>query len=470
MILLVTPAAFSSAVTALAWKPGALAGALAAVAWGHAALGWVLPPLAGAIIGLLIGLAAATLIIRHAFSGPVAGRAAARIIPGLTSSLLERPLAELAGPPEALGAAVSKSVSAALRGFVTLPWFLQEVRQSIAVLVSSICALPVADVLTRVDARRFLVERLLPALSQEESRRRIAQTVGKAVGENTGALLSGRTLESVSQALDHLIPVVIERLIEWLESREMRETLASRGRELLPRVLEKLNLMQRFLLSAGQFDKRIDEKMPEIVDETLDALERLLRETAQQRAVRDKVLLALQDWRSSIRSSQDAALVVSGLVDGILDRLTDPAARESSVTALEGFLTESGQTLGSLLRRRAGLSESEIADSAANAALTWLSRSETAPSISAWVGEKVSAYFRGKTPASAAEVLGVNALRKEKIDSILIQIAARLTSTPGTVLTGGLRVGALRWVGALGALVGLLVGLFEDALRAMGVF
>ncbi|HVP19982.1 MAG TPA: hypothetical protein VMU36_13400 [Spirochaetia bacterium] len=450
--------------------PAALSLAPMALAWAPAALAWTLPPLGGALIGLAVGRAASGFVMRRAASGPGAGRAAARLVPGLTASLLERPLAEIAGEPDALGAAVAKSVEAALRGLVTSSRFLHEVRQSIAALVSSICALPVADLLARTNAKRFFVDQLLPALSREESRRAIAEAAGAALGKGPGALISDNTLGAVSRAFDRLLPVVIERLIEWLESDDTRSTMAARGRELLPRILEKLNLMQRFLLSAGQFDRRIDEKMPEIVEETLNTLERVLREPAQQRSMRDAAVLALRNWRSSGQSNSDAAIVVTDIVDGILGRLTDPAAREAVFSTLEGLLGAGGQTLGSLLRKRAGVSESEIADSLANALLAWVSRPETAASVSAWAAEKTSEYLRENAGFSGARILSVDAVRKEKIDSFLTQTVARMASMPGFEISGGIRGSALRWAGAFSSLLGLLVGLFADLLRLLGIF
>ncbi len=367
-----------------------------------AAIPWVAAPAVGALLGLAAGLAAARFLFRP---GTVA-----RILP---------------------------SADAAIASLVSSARFLHEVRQQASSLVSSICSVPVAELLGRIGAKSLVVDRLLPALSTEESRKSISRAAGSAAADAMAPPAAGDALDRISRLLEHLLPRVVERLIEWLESGEMRDTLAGRARELLPKILEKLNVMQRFLLSAGQFDRRIDEKMPEIVDETLEALEHVLRDPSQQRAMRDRVLAAVTDWQESKDSAADVSLLVGDLVNGLLERLQDAAVRERVYQSLEKLFTGSGQTLGALLRQRFGLEDREIADMLANAALTRLSRADTRASISAWVAGTLSAFAVDEGPSHG--------------------------------LLAPARSRARLWAGALGALVGLLIGLLEDVLRLLGI-
>jgi hypothetical protein len=243
--------------------------------------------------------------------------------------------------------------------------------------------------------------------------------------------------------------------------------MASRARDLLPRVLEKLNLMQRFLLSAGQFDKRIDEKMPEIVEETLETLERVLRDPAQQRAMRDKILLAVRDWRDSSESRREASGLVAELADAFLKRLSEPAAREGAYRSFEEFVGGAGQTLGAVLRQRFGLNDSDLADQLANEVLGWLSREDTAASVSSWIAAKAKDFAGENGSSHLGGAIGIDAASKERIDASLIEASSRVVGHLGVPAPA--RRGLLRLAGALGSITGLLIGLLEDALRLLGI-
>jgi len=358
-----------------------------------AAFAWAVPPLMGALLGFATALPVARLFLKRAF---VRGR-------------------------------IQEFVQEALRRFVATPSFLHETRQSIAKAVSNACSLRMTDVLVKLKAKPLLVDTILPALARAETGAALAHAAGEAVREREQPLLSERLLDNVSEILGQELPVVVERLIEWIESPEMRETMAARGRELLPQILEKLNVMQRFLLSAGQFDKRLDEKMPEIVEATLQSLERVLREPTQQHAMRDRILLAVRDWRDGKTAKTDTATLVTQLVQGYVEGLQQPEAREGVYGSLEGFLTSGGQSLGAFLRRHAGLSEVEVAESFANSVLRWFSRPQTATLLSSRIatnGEQFFAPLRARLPVIA---------------------------------------------GAFGAALGLALGLVEDLLRVIGL-
>jgi hypothetical protein len=345
-----------------------------------AVLMWLAPPVVGALLGLAAGGIAARLAWRRT------------------------------------------TVQGLIRRLVSTPRFLHEMRQVITARVDSISALPMKELLLRVNARHFLAHQVLPVLAREEARTTIAQAFGSAARDHGQSLITDDLMESISGPLGRQLPLVIERIIEWMESAEMRDTMAARGRELLPKILDQLNVMQRFLLSAGQFDKRLDEKMPEIVEETLQALERILRDPAQQHAMRDKILLAVRDWRDGQTAGIDVALPVTRLVDGYLQGLEKPLVREDAYRVLEELLTRGGQSVGAFLSRHAGVSPDAIADSLANSALAWISRPQTAAAFS-----------------------------------------ARVTG-PGRGLSSLVRAQILRVVGIFGLALGLAVGLFQDIL------
>ncbi len=431
------------------------------------ALLWAAPPVFGALLGLAAGRIAARFAV-HRLNAGVRGTVTLAV-PLLTAGLLEKPVADLMSDnPDVMVGLVRRSVESAVRSLVRTPSFLHAVRQSIASAVSSIWALPVSDLLSRVGARGFLVERLLPVLARTETRRAIARAAGAAARERSGPIIADDLLEGFSGPLGQFLPAAIERLIEWMESREMRDTMAERGRELLPRILEKLNVMQRLFLSAGQFDKRIDEKMPEIIEETLQALERIMRDPAQQSAMRDRILMAVRDWGAGKDSRRDAAQLVTDITDKYLQGLEEPVAREGVYRSLEAFLAEGGQTLGSLLRNKAGLMDSEVSDSLTNLLLAWMSGPDAAASLSSWVSATAADSLRENATGKLGLVLGIDVTRKKKIDAFLIEAATRIAAESGPRVAAAGRGRAMKWAGLAGSALGVAIGLVEDALRLFG--
>jgi len=320
------------------------------------ALAWLVPPLFGALAGL-------------AFSQVLARLA------------LGRP-----------------AVEHAIRRLISTPRFLHETRHEIAKEIALLFSLPLNDVASRMGVAPFLADQILPLLAQEETRRSLARAVGSEARRQGQSLLTDDLVQGISDPLGRQLPVAVERIIEWMESEQMRETMAARGRELLPRILDTLNVMQRFLLSAGQFDRRLDEKMPEIVEETLQALERIMRDPVQLHGLRDRILLAIRDWKDGPSAGEDVALPVEKIVDGYLEGLGKPEGRRAARKSIEEFLTKDGLSLGAFLSRYAGLEEARLSDTAANAVLGWLSgpRAPAAMSARLLAGQGFSSFLGGR--------------------------------------------------------------------------
>ena len=359
---------------------------------------WLGPPVVGALLGLAFARVAMALAMRHMAD----------------SSAIQKPL------------------EGTIRTLIGSTSFLRNVRQTISTAVATISALPMSEAIAKINARSVVIERILPILASERTRAAIAGALAAATEHGSQPLTSDDLLKRLSGPLGEMIPGMVERLIEWLESVEMRDLMAARGRELLPRILERLNVMQRFLVSAGQFDKRLDENMPEIVEETIQALERIMRDPAQQQAFQEKILLAVGDWGERQRSRPDAALLISQLVNRYLEGLAAPKAKEAVYRFLEAHLTEGKQPVGGFLRRSIGISDTDVSDSATNLILSWLSRPQTAASVSAKIADAAAGLQK---------------------DGSFVTVRARF----------------LRLACIAGACLGLAVGLCEDLLRLLGV-
>jgi uncharacterized membrane-anchored protein YjiN (DUF445 family) len=456
-------------------------------------LRWAAPPLLGAIvgyavvaIGLRVGLMRASSRGRRAVAegvgrlvakgfasedelkaqlrAPAVVEQISRGVSSLSAEALRTPVAKLlsAGAP-AVGISLSSVVEGLLQRFLGSRSFIYAVRD---IATRSI------NTLAGKKLREALSGRILAPLAHPQKRRTVARSVAEFFAGQAGALLSDDVLDQAAAFLEPSVPEAAERIIDWLKSAETRGYLSEQGRDLLPRILEKLNLLQRFLLSAGQFDRRITEKMPEIVDETIATLQGMLRDTTQQRRLLRALVAVAGDWRDGFASAQREERIegLSGIIENLLARLEDPAVRRSLAAQLDRRLFASDPTLGSVARSLTGKRDEELIDILSAWALSFLTRKGTAEAI----GRSVESLVEG----TLGELLQVDERRKAGIDEYLTGLLLATVDQRLPEILKGLNVQKLvsdkigsidardarrpmRIVAAVGALIGLVTGMIE---------
>jgi hypothetical protein len=472
------------------------------------ALRWAAPPVIGAVvgyafvaIGLRVGFLRSSSRGRRAVAGGVGRLVAADLITDaglkarlrspkvveqishsvsvLSAQVLATPASELANEGESVtGISVGgifEGLFQRLRGSRAL---IYTVRDLATRLVDSLSGKKLQEILSRFDIKTLLSERVLASLAEPQKRHAVARSLAEAFAGQAGDVLSDEVLEHTAALLEPSVPHAAERIIEWLKSAETRAYLSEQGRELLPRILEKLNVLQRFLLSAGQFDRRLTEKMPEIVDETIATLQGMLRDSTQQRRVSAAILQAARDWRDGLASSNREKGIdsVVEVVERLLATLEDPSVREKVSQQLVERLMASDPTVGGIARQIAGKRDDEMIDALSAWALTFLTRKETLETIARSVGSLVEGMRAEDPSGTIGELLHIDAQRKAGIDEyltlrILDLLGQRLPEMLREMNVERLVSDAIegfdtrvvrrpaRIVAGVGALVGFLVGI-----------
>jgi hypothetical protein len=388
-------------------------------------LSWIAPPLVGALLGLLVAW--------------LAGRALFRVVLPRT---LDRPLASAATLfPSGISAWLEPALKTLLSRIFSSRDFIYAVRDLVSRAVGSISSMKVRDVAGRFDLEGLFTGRLLPQLSRD--RESIARSVAAGLGSDGGTVLSEEFLDSLPLLMEPLLPSAAGRIVQWLKSAETRATLSLRGRELLPRILEKLNAVQRLLLSAGQFDTRLDEKMPEIIDDTTATLEKIVKDPREQRRLLWLLVDIVRDWRSA----GGAETVVASLVAQVLKGLDDPKTSKRLYGLIEARLLAGEPTLGRLARQSLGVQDSDAAELLSAQILTWLSKEETVSLLARQAGALASRLVAESGATSVAAILPAD-----------MDVPKRL------------REALSPWVLVCGAGIGLCAGLAQLLLRALGLF
>ncbi len=402
----------------------------------YAILSWVLPPLLGAIIGYVTN----DIAIRMLFRPLVEKRVFGLRLP-FTPGIIPKQRHELA---ESIGLMVSRELitEEVLRAQISRSEFRSRLKQSAAVLLKdlarsrfarlqegSFAALQeplegfLAGTLNRffnsrgfIHASRSLVERLvhalgglslpallgrsdlagllagrvLPLLTGPQARRRTARAVTRwlRAQRESGAKLADFIPEELpgllAAPLLSFLPSLLEALFRWLREEEMRQQLEERGKRLLRVVLDRLNLLQKIIVSAGAFDRTLEQKMPEILDDALERLEEAAGDEENRRKLVEAVVRALSRWRGkgvAEALGADETALEDG-VEKVLGFLDQEPVRERIGRALERLVQgRPDRPIGEILARTFGIGEGEIVEFASTQLLRALSKPETAPAI-----------------------------------------------------------------------------------------
>ncbi len=433
-------------------------------------------------------------------------------VQSLLAGLLDRPLSELVGAEsEVLLASLERFLGDALSAFFSSRSFIHGVRTLVAEGVRRLSGLTLGELLRDSRWGELVSERLLPLLSAPENRRRAARAVQRwleqrqagwperQAGQQAGAPqagpgLTGALLRSLGSLGGLLVPPLLQALFHWLEQGPTRAELEARGKDLLRGILDKLNVLQKFLVTAGQFDRRLEQKMPEIVEDAM----RALREYAfgERTLERLKALPAEALERWALGPDGPAGLdprEAARLVEQALAGLDNEVFRGQLARGVERWAArQRHRSLGELSQRLLGLGEQELTELASARALDFLSRPESSRAIAAevvgfsrrflsdhagdslrsllrveegaqrragtWLSARLLAILDQRVPAliegfdiRQLVVAKVNALDVAQVEKLLLMVIAR----------------QLKWINLFGAILGALIGLAQLLLRLL---
>ncbi|MDR1444649.1 MAG: DUF445 family protein [Treponema sp.] len=87
-----------------------------------------------------------------------------------------------------------------------------------------------------------------------------------------------RIPEFLTGTAEKIYPQVLEALTEFLRTPEIRDKLIEQGRGVVDTAILGLPPLQRLLIASGQFDRTIKENMPEIIADLINRLEKTGRQ------------------------------------------------------------------------------------------------------------------------------------------------------------------------------------------------
>lgn len=262
----------------------------------------------------------------------------------------------------------------------------------------------------------------------------------------------------LKQRLDQAYPEFVTSIFHFLNQTNVRNLLESQGRIFLNNAILKLNVFQRFFISAGQYDRTLHEKIPEIIDDLLEQLKGL------------------------VLDEKNKGMLLDLARTNIINFFYKP----ENIDRLSGILSESLQKIfddpiSDLLVHIFGIDEQLAADKAA--ALVQESVQQKTPEK---LEESILLFINANSDTSIAGLLYINQQTKQNMDTFICKYLVELIKNkiPEALNTLDVRTlvseridsldmidvekivldvlaNQLRWINVFGAFLGALIGLSQ---------
>lgn len=405
-----------------------------------------------------------------------------------TSELLERPLTAEQSP---LSRDVTRVLTGFLSSFLRSPAAVEVVRTVISEAVRGVADLRWKDILDKPDRVVGMVTEL-KIWRQDHLERTIRDLLVRH--REAGTTLEGIVTDPVMQGLRELLlrlyGPIVARIMLWLRSEDVRTELIVRGRVILERILGRLNVFQRLIVTAAQYERSLRERMPGIIDDLLDTLERTLTDARN----RQRIVDAVTDGLASLRGrpvaellaqegeqAEDTAGRLSLFVHEFLVRHSIPEGLGELGARFVAGNSES--RIEETARSLSGLSPQEIADRLVSLVGDWLESGRGAELIAGKVVDLAGRFLSNLSVRPLGEVVRVDEAMKERLDAFVTrQLSAILVrKTPELVAALDVQrlvedkinaldvenveklllmviASHLKWINVFGAFIGALVG------------
>lgn len=328
------------------------------------------------------------------------------------------------------------SFARAINGFVTSPSFLAELDGLIFRAVSAFGQTQVGQLITAESGSRFFRNNLLPTLTSDRARSWLSERMEAWVAgreerhEPLSVMIPEGFIELLRGMLNTLYPYMLDSFISWLKSPDTRIELSVRGRFLLRDILNKLNVFQRLMVSAGQYDRTLDYRMPEIIDELIENVEEAGAKQETRGQLIEALVAAVGNWKSAVSFDQQTRATPEfreRLAD-VANHLIDFLNREDVVDRLAGLFDRS---LGSIREKTVsaaasdllGMDERAIAQALSRMVQSMLTARDTGGHLMDELAGVADRYLDNHAEQTVGELLAIAPETKDRIDEYA---AARL--------------------------------------------
>jgi uncharacterized membrane protein YheB (UPF0754 family) len=265
--------------------------------------------------------------------------------------------------------------------------------------------------------------------------------------------------EHVMPAADKAFASITNSLVEFLMKDEIHQELEIHGRIFLTNAVLKLNVVQRFFISAGQYDKTLREKMPEIIDDLIKQLDALMKDEQTKK----RLVVFSQKSINKLFASEKNINQVSSFLMGLLSSYIDEPLEDIIKGLNKKDLREAGKKLIEFIRGKSGENFEQRLGQRIDRFIEQHKDStlQNLVSLNTEQKEKIDRFISDK-------ILGITI---EKVESLLASIDVKKMVTERIDALDMVRVerivldvmdNQLKWINVFGAILGGFIGVFQS--------
>jgi uncharacterized membrane protein YheB (UPF0754 family) len=258
-----------------------------------------------------------------------------------------------------------------------------------------------------------------------------------------------------ASALDGAFPGLVRRFLQFLMKDEVHQRLEIQGRIFLDNAVQKLSAFQRFFVSAGQYDRTLRERMPELIDDLIGQIEAFLcgpdmRRRFSSFAEESFLTLASQKTSLEILSQIVSSLAMPYLTMPLGEAVKKLAAgdlRAVIIRVRELITRKDGAGFEQILRNAADRMLGEYGDAALSD--FFLIDGSKKEQLDVYIGETLLKIADGRIEGILKSI-NIKALVSDRINSL------DMTEVEHIVLD--VMDSQLKWINVFGAILGFFIG------------
>jgi uncharacterized membrane-anchored protein YjiN (DUF445 family) len=307
----------------------------------------------------------------------------------------------------------------------------------------------------------ILFDRFFASLAEENAgiRDLLGPDYGIILEKNAERLIRDRLREEIPRisgritlAAEDAFPETAAAFIRFLNRPEIHGELEVQGRIFLNSAILKLNAVQRFFISAGQYDKTLNERMPEIIDDLIRQLAAALGDEDLRRR-----LLGLLDEtvRRALSSEQTLERLVPWISLQIRSYLDKPLA-DLIRDLTGGDIRALGRKILGHIKNK-GLDPlpflEELMDRGISLGELFAVGPEKKKHLDSFLNDRLLEMADGQT-AAVLRTINIRTLVSDRIDSL------DMIRVEGIILD--VMAHQLKWINVFGGILGALIGVFQS--------
>jgi len=424
-----------------------------------------------------------------------------RSVSGYTERLLNLPMSAITGSGSSFpdNSDFSRAVSSLSQKFIESDAFASLIRSIIDRLADYLETHTPVDILCpksqdvhgSIDS---LLARIVPSIFSSENEKKFVNATERITQKlldekkKVYEVIPESSAATVERFAEVLYPLIVESGIRFLNEASTRTELEIRGKLFLRDAMTELNAFQRFFISAAQYDKTLNERMPAIIDDLIHQIEELSDDPrsrvrfslAVSRSFKDFSDLSVDRAAEKLKVDpvDTARLFASRLFASFSKSARNPSQDNFFYTLLREV---SSEPLSVILRDRLGVELEPTKERFSTAIISYVRR-EGPASIPRFVDGVLSEY--GEKSVSA--ILSINPDEKQKFDvfltdKMLVVMDERISSVLQSLdvrkivseridsldmldverIVLDVLANQLKWINVFGAILGGLIGIIQ---------